>query len=295
MANKVTVVIPTFNRADYVCKTIDSAINQTVECDIIVCDHGSSDNTPDVVQKYGDRIKYIRRERDFGPHFCWVEGVLNADTEYIHIHYDDDLMEPSFVEKTLALMSEDVGMVFSEASIYDLNSGNIVNPELFNIKKKNWKTGTMKSSVLEEWLLNGLMISPAACLFRKKQVVDAIIPGDLPIDFGGNYHGVGPDFLMSLLSVLRYPKFGVVCEALSLFGSHESSITMDAVADKAKWEKLQNGYDAYRRYYKLIKLYRDNEKIAQMVGAYKQRWNKKLEKKLKLFLKAIGLRKKEVK
>ena len=49
MDKKVTIVIPTFNRADYVTKTIESALNQTVPCDIIVCDHGSSDNTPEVV------------------------------------------------------------------------------------------------------------------------------------------------------------------------------------------------------------------------------------------------------
>ena len=90
MKNKVTIVIPTFNRAKLVCDTIDSALAQTVPCDIIVCDHGSSDNTPEVVKKYGDKITYIRRERDFGPHFCWLEGVLNANTDLVHIHYDDD-------------------------------------------------------------------------------------------------------------------------------------------------------------------------------------------------------------
>ena len=86
----VSIVIPTFNRATLVQKAIDTSLAQTYPCEVIVCDHGSSDNTPEVVEKYGDKIKYIRKEQDFGPHYCWLDGVLNAKGKYVHIQYDDD-------------------------------------------------------------------------------------------------------------------------------------------------------------------------------------------------------------
>lgn len=75
---KVSIVIPTYNRADYLKQAIDAALAQTYECEIVVCDHGSTDATPQVAQTYGDRIKYIRREKDNGIHFMWLDGIVHA-------------------------------------------------------------------------------------------------------------------------------------------------------------------------------------------------------------------------
>ena len=298
MQNKVTIVIPTFNRACYVGKTIESALNQTVPCDIVVCDHGSSDNTPDVIKKYEDKIKYIRRERNFGPHFGWLEGVLHAETEFVHIHFDDDLMDPAFIEKTLNLMSDEVGMVFSDAVLFNVQNHDILNPNIFKFKDR-FKTGLYDVSVLEYLLLDKrLMFSPAMCLYRKKEVIDAILTGDLPVDFGGKYHGVGSDLLMNFLPILRYKKFGIVTDSLTWFGWHDGSITIDASKDPEKQKKLENAYNAYRKYYKLIKLYVKDKNIQREVGylsVRKMPLYKKIERNFKLFLKAIGLRKKEVK
>lgn len=294
MDKKVTIIIPTFNRAQYVTKTIDCALAQTVPCDIIVCDHGSSDNTPEVVSKYGDKITYIRRERDFGPHFCWLEAVLHANTEFVHLHFDDDLMENTFIEKTLELMHEDVGMVFTNAKFYYPQDDTYSKDMVFNLKR-DFSNGIIDSSIVEKNIISGYMFSPAVCLYRKKDVIDAILPGDLPIDFGGNYHGVGPDILMQLLACIRYPKIGCVDEPLAYFGSHDGSITEMAWKDIEKKKKILAGYDAYRKYYNLIKLYKNNKGIQRKVSVEKLKpWNKRLERNIKLVLKAVGLRKKEV-
>ncbi|OHE71210.1 MAG: hypothetical protein A2007_02835 [Verrucomicrobia bacterium GWC2_42_7] len=296
MDQKVTIVIPTFNRAHYVTKTIDSALAQTYPCSIIVCDHGSKDNTPEVMKTYGDKIKYIRRERDFGPHFCWLEGILHADTEYVHLHYDDDLMRPTFIEKTLPLMKDDVGVVFTEASVLDLKGTLFADKDIYKLKHR-FKTGVYDNSLLEKMLLEGCMISPAACLYRKKDVVDAIYPGDLPVNFGGNYHGAGPDHFMTLQTLLRYKNFGVVVESLCILGSHDGSITMDACKDREKKIRLEKGYEAVRSYYRLLRIFQKNKRLHNNVkGIIKcERFHKRLERRIKIILKAIGLRKKEVK
>ena len=293
MEKKVTIIIPTFNRAKYVSATIDSALAQTVPCDIIVCDHGSSDNTPEVAAKYGDKIKYIRRERDFGPHFCWLEGVLNADTEFIHIHFDDDIMEPEFIEKTLPYMTDDVGFVFTNASVFSNKTGEIVRNPLFDFKK--WKTGLVKSTVLEKYFLNGGMFTPAICLYRKKDFIDAVLPGHLPVDFGGEYHGVGVDMFANLLMCLRYPNCACVDEALVNCGSHDGSITTDAATNEEKNKQLNKAYGAYRKYYKLIKLYEKSKLLKGYINFMGLTFRQKVERAIKLFLKAIGLRKKEIK
>ena len=83
-----SIIIPTFNRAELLPRAIESALNQSYPCEVIVCDHGSVDNTPEVANKYKGQIIYIRKEKDSGPIACWKDGLENAlcgvycDTEY---------------------------------------------------------------------------------------------------------------------------------------------------------------------------------------------------------------------
>ena len=207
-------------------------------------------------------------------------------------------MDPTFIEETLKYMTDGVGMVFTDAAILNRVTNQVSNPACFNFAKK-METGIFGTDRLEKMLLNGLMLSPAICLYHRKDLIDAILPGDLPIDFGGNYHGVGPDLLVSLLVCLRYPKCAVITESLVKFGSHPGSITMDASYDQEKQQKLMNGYNAFRTYYQLIKLYQTNKSVKNKVcvqqNIKKKKWNKRLERRIKLILKAVGLRKKEVK
>ena len=75
MTHNVSIVIPTFNRAKLVSKAIDTALAQTVPVEVIVCDHGSTDATPELAKSYGDKIRYIRKDVDNGPIACWQDGI----------------------------------------------------------------------------------------------------------------------------------------------------------------------------------------------------------------------------
>jgi glycosyltransferase involved in cell wall biosynthesis len=118
MNKEVSIVIPTFNRANYLIECIDSCLAQTKACEIIVCDHGSTDNTPEVVKIYGNKIKYVRRELDSGVHFCWMDGILHATNDLIHINFDDDWIEPTFIEECLNLFSDNVGCILTQAKVF---------------------------------------------------------------------------------------------------------------------------------------------------------------------------------
>lgn len=252
--NKVTIIIPTFNRCDYLEKAIDSCLNQTINCNIVVCDHGSTDKTPIVLGKYKDKLEVIRRENDFGPHFCWLEGVLNAKTEYVKLLFDDDWIAPSFIDKTLSLMSDDVGFVFTNAEIvYESKSKDLI--------FLNQKTGIYKNSLIEKKIMTSSdVISPGCCLFRKDELIDGIYQGKLFKKGGNYYHGVGPDIFIMLLSFLRYKKFGFVNEKLAFFRAHEGSITINANKDFDKKIKIAKSYEdvvefyAFLRYFNLFKL-----------------------------------------
>src|SRR5437879_7697799 len=120
-----SIVIPTFNRAGLVSRAIDSALAQTHPCEVVVCDHGSTDATPDVAARYGDRIRYIRRSKDHGPIVCWRDGLEQASGDVVRINYDDDWIEPEFMAKCIALLHDDVGFVYTQCAVHEVATGSI--------------------------------------------------------------------------------------------------------------------------------------------------------------------------
>jgi glycosyltransferase involved in cell wall biosynthesis len=250
---EVTILIPTFNRSGYLQEAIESALAQTYECEVIVCDHGSIDDTPEVMRKYKDRVKYIRREEDFGPHFCWLDGVLHAKTKYIKILFDDDWLDEEFVERTLPLMEEDVSCVITNANISHENKKEkrVERLVFFN------KTGIFSNFFIKnKILLTGGVISPSCVLFRRDELVDGIYQGRLPKRGGNYYHGVGPDMFIMLLGFLRYPKIGFVNDELVTFRAHETSITIDANKSKKTKSKIQNGYEDTIEFYSFLRWFK---------------------------------------
>lgn len=246
---RVAIMIPTFNRDYYIKQAINSSLDQTHSCQIVVCDHGSIDNTPQVVKEYGDRIQYIRRDKDFGPHFCWLEGILHCEAEYVHIQHDDDWIAPTYIEECLSLFNDEVGCVFSKASVF-FEKENRYQPHL----NYPLETGIHDKALLEKILIQDRdMISPSALLIRKQDLIDALYQGRLPTVKAGGYHGVGPDFFMSLLTLLRYQKFGYVNKDLAFFRAHEGSITIDSQKDEEKGRLFAKAYEDVRDYYSILK------------------------------------------
>lgn len=239
----VTIVIPTFNRSAMLRRCIESSLAQTHACEVIVVDHGSSDDTPAVAASFGDRIRYLRRDVDHGVHFCWLDGVINARGKFIHLNFDDDFLQPTFVERCMALMSDDVALCFTVAEIRDEASGRKLQECFTGLGR----TGVYSASRFMTLQIKGL-VSPGAILLRRQDMLDGLFVGRVPFA-RHEYRGVGPDWLMSAMATLRYPKIGFVAEPLAVFSAHEGSITVDAQRDKAKSKALQAAYQAARRYY----------------------------------------------
>jgi glycosyltransferase involved in cell wall biosynthesis len=247
---QVSIVIPTFNRSGMLRRCIDSALAQTFPCEIVVCDHGSTDDTPAVARAYGERIRYVRREQDSGVHFAWLDGVISARGEYVHINFDDDLIAPTFVEKCMALMGPDVGLCFSVAEVRDDATGQA----LSHIFTGMGETGVYRMSRFMSLQIKGL-VSPGATLIRRKDIIHHLYVGRVPFA-RSEYHGVGPDWLMTAMTSLDYPKFGFVAEPLAVFSSHAGSITVDAHADAQRKKKLYRAYQEARLFYTITRVVR---------------------------------------
>ncbi|UCG34853.1 MAG: glycosyltransferase family 2 protein [Candidatus Omnitrophota bacterium] len=105
MSIRVSAIICTYNRAEYLRKAIQSLTNQTLHKDqyeILIVDNGGTDNTQQVVKKFSNvgNIRYIY-EPISGLSQARNAGWLNAKGEYVAYLDDDAIASPQWFEKIL--------------------------------------------------------------------------------------------------------------------------------------------------------------------------------------------------
>src|ERR1700737_4457090 len=113
---KVSVIIPTYNRAELLRSAIISVLTQIFQdFEVIVVDDASRDNTQNVVHSFNDRrIRYIRNGMNKGDAVARNVGITNSSCEYIAFLDDDDEWLPEKLEKQINLLensSPNVGVV----------------------------------------------------------------------------------------------------------------------------------------------------------------------------------------
>ena len=114
----VSVIIPTFNCAQYLAKAIDSVLSQTYkDLEIIVVDDGSSDNTPEVVLPYLARITFIRQPNKGLPS-ARNTGIRAASGKFIALLDSDDSWLPEKLARQMPPFDDPaVGIVYTDFSV----------------------------------------------------------------------------------------------------------------------------------------------------------------------------------
>lgn len=104
---KFSIVITTYNRMDLLCRAIDSALEQTTPCEVVVVDDCSSDGTQSYVQKRceslarsgNERLIYHRNSANLGHSASVNAGVTLATGDWIKMVDDDDYLAPNCIEE----------------------------------------------------------------------------------------------------------------------------------------------------------------------------------------------------
>lgn len=102
----VTIVIPVYNGADYVCQAIESALAQTYKnIEIIVVNDGSPDNSEEVIKPYMDRIRYFRKSNG-GVSTALNYAIREMKGSWLSWLSHDDLYLPQKVESQIRRLNE---------------------------------------------------------------------------------------------------------------------------------------------------------------------------------------------
>lgn len=95
---KVSVVITTYNRLSFLKRAVESALNQTYPCEVVIADDCSSDETQEYAKSLGDRVVYHRNARNLGHSDTVNAGVSLATGEWIKLIDDDDYLAPNCLQ-----------------------------------------------------------------------------------------------------------------------------------------------------------------------------------------------------
>ncbi len=103
VGNKVSIVIPTHNRASLLRCALSCAQSQTLrDKEIVVVVDGSTDDTLSMLEAHFPEVKVVHHETPRGPSAARNAGIAAASGDWIFFHDDDDLMHPSHLAELLA-------------------------------------------------------------------------------------------------------------------------------------------------------------------------------------------------
>lgn len=173
----VSIIIPTYNRKEYIQQAIDSVIVQTYpHYEIIVIDDGSTDGTGEaLVARYDDRITYYRQENQ-GESVARNWGINVARGKYVGFLDDDDIYLPRMLEVTIEILEQHPDIGFVSVQYYVTNeAGDILYTPLLSNSCDGYITA-------EEFLLGDSTV-PSNSILRRK-VIDQAGYFDTTIRYG---------------------------------------------------------------------------------------------------------------
>lgn len=212
MDSLISVVIPTYNYANYVRDAVESVLNQSYkEFEIIVVDDGSTDDTKKVLEPLKKRIRYIYQENKGLPS-AYNTGIKSSRGDYVAFLDSDDLWLPKKLELQKKFFDENpsVGMV-------------ICNGYLFN------ETGII-STFFPVGMMNPLPDDLHGDLFLRN-----VIPGNTPLIRKQCFDRIGlhdesltsAEDLDLWIRLTRYFTVGYVPQPLVKYRKHGNSMSMN--------------------------------------------------------------------
>lgn len=215
---KISVIIPTYNRADVLERAVRSVLQQTYDnLEVIIVDDCSTDNTEQVVcQMKDERIRYVKQISNGGPSVARNTGVAHATAEIIAFQDSDDYWHPDKLEKQMCYWDEhsDYGMIYSYYMLHRVNGEAVAVPY-----EETW--GELEGDIFRTLLLNNTVGTPTmlmrkAC-FEQINGFDAELgcleDWDFALRFAEHYKiGLVQDILVD-----AYQSFGGVSSNVSSF------------------------------------------------------------------------------
>lgn len=227
---KFSIVIPTYNRADDLFKSLQALVNQTFkDFEVIICDDGSTDHTKCISEKFNREleIRYFYSENWGGPARPRNTGILNASADWICFLDSDDIWYPEKLQEVLKVIDKD-------------NSDVICH--LFETSTNRKILGNYKKSFFynrfTDLLINGNGIVNSSLTIRKGFLLKV---GNVSEDKG--LIGV-EDYDLLIKLAYEGAKFHCIKKCLGMYNIHANNISSDSLLQIEKISYLLGMYSS---------------------------------------------------
>ena len=221
----ISIVIPTYNRVNFLKRAIETVLNQTYEnLEILIIDDSSSvDNKKNIDNFNDNRIMYFKNKTRRGAPYSRNVGIKNAKGKFIAFLDDDDEWEPNKLEKQLKAFDENVGLVVC----YSLD-------ERFGMKRIN----KPPNNITYEDLLKSFNLSSTSSYLVRNDVFDKVGYFDLNLPSAQEYD--------LALRISKYYSIKTIPEVLMIQHESEGQIstnwTKKIMGIMALYNKHASGY-----------------------------------------------------
>ncbi|MCI5160425.1 MAG: glycosyltransferase [Candidatus Electrothrix sp. AX5] len=166
---KISVIIPLYNRGNFIAQTIQSVLNQTYpNIELIVVDDGSTDNSRNVLKQFEGKIRILEHPGrvNKGQSAAINLGIKSSESKYVAILDSDDLFAPEKIQLQVEYLEKNphVGLVYGNG--YAINEQG---KKIYPI----YKDGHRENSAPERVLMDCYFLLPNNSLIRRK-VLDEV-------------------------------------------------------------------------------------------------------------------------
>lgn len=207
---KVSIGIPVYNGENFLTEAIECVLAQTFQdFEIVLSDNGSTDTTPDICKAYAAqdaRIHYFRSDQNLGAAWNFNRTFELSAGEYFKWLAHDDLMAPTFLERTVAVLEHDPGVVlaYTGVSLIDENR-QLIEEYTDKVDSGNPDAGKRFRALLLDWSLCFEVFG----LIRRETLLQTPVMGN---------YGHGDGVLLARLGLLG--RFEAVSEYLLYSRKH---------------------------------------------------------------------------
>lgn len=212
----VSVIMPVYNDAPYLCEAIDSILGQSFsKLELIILNDASTDQTEEIVLGYNDeRLKYYKYTTNRGPSRRRNEGIDCAKGEYVAFMDGDDISEPQRIQRSVDAFSKDpaLGIIGSQAQLFSEN-GNI----------EQWLFPVTHDKIMARLFFRGAFCNPSIMI--NKAVLDKY-----SIRFNENLL-LAEDYLL-WYEILKVSRGANLVDVLINYRISNSQLTRSRIAEK---------------------------------------------------------------
>ncbi|ARV57698.1 glycosyl transferase [Nostocales cyanobacterium HT-58-2] len=260
----VSVIIPTYNRPDYLKQAINSAIKQTYQnIEIIVSDNCSPESPQALVESFGDsRIRFFRQQENVGMFTNQMNAFKMAQGKYVASLHDDDMWNEDFLEKLVPPLEENLDVILAFSDQYIIDAQGEINYPLTEEYTKAYKRHSLNKGIHQPFyeiaVVHKSVPTAAACVIRNEFVDWDSIPQEV----GGMW-----DLYLSYICCRTGQGAYYYPERLTRYRDHEQTDTNKSGSQdvQSKIRKANAELFCYQRFMA-------DEKLQKYQRYFKQKW-----------------------